>query len=122
MRIFSIIILSMVMQLGFSQDGAELFTAIGNSDTKTLSAKFINDMEICIGSEQDYYTKAEAVARLDKFFNEVSPKSCSFLHKGSSKDKTSKYSVGVMDSSKGKYRVFIYFEGDKVSSVMFNPE
>lgn len=120
MRLLSIIIFAFISNLAIGQ--SKLFTAIGKSDVATLSANFSNDMEICIGTEQDFYSKSGAVKRLEKFFKEVSPQSSSFKHKGNNKDKTSEYSVGTMSSEKGKYRVFIYYEGDKVTGLMFNKE
>ena len=120
MRVFSIIIFACIANFGIGQ--STLFTAIGNSDVATLSADFSNDMEICIGTKQDFYSKAQAVKRLEKFFAEIGPKSSAFKHKGNNKDKTSEYSVGTLTSEKGNYRVFIYYEGSKVTGLMFNPE
>lgn len=105
-----------------AQDAKSLFSAIGKANVEALSANFSNDMEICIGTEQDFYNKAQAKARLKKFFAEVSPSAGSFKHKGNSKDKSSEYSVGEVATAKGKYRVFIYYEGSKVTGLMFNPE
>ncbi len=122
MRVFSIFIFVLIANISFAQDANSLFKAIGNSDVTTLSANFSNDMEICIGTKQDFYTKAEAKARLTKFFSEINPKSSNFLHKGNAKDNSSEYSVGELNSAKGKYRVFIYYEGAKVVGLMFTPE
>lgn len=122
MRLFSIIIFSIVAQIAIAQNANALFTAIGKSDIATLSANFSSDIEICIGTAQDFYTKNEAKTRLNQFFTEVSPSSGSFLHKGKAKDNSSEYSVGNLKTEKGNYRVFIYFEGSKVVGLMFNPE
>jgi len=120
MRVFSIILFAFITNIAIGQ--SNLFTAIGKADVATLSAQFSNDMEICIGTEQDFYSKSEAVKRLEKFFAEVGPKSSAFKHKGNNKDNTSEYSVGTLKSNKGDYRVFIYFEGDKVTGLMFNKD
>ena len=120
MRIFSTIMLLFLIQLGFAQ--SELFVAIGNSDAVTLSKNFSNDVEVCIGADQDFYSKAAAINKLDDFFSQVKPKKSTFKHKGSNKEKTSEYSVGTMNTDKGTYRVFIYYENDKVSGIHFNLE
>lgn len=122
MKIFSIIILAFSLQFGNTQDANALFKAIGEQNINVLSDQFVDDLELTIGTDQDFYSKSEAKQRLQSFFSEVKPSSGTFLHKGSSKDKTSNYSVGEMNSAKGKYRVFIYFEGNKISSISFNPE
>ncbi len=114
------ILVSFLSQMAVGQDG--LFSAISKSDVATLSEKFSNDVEICIGTEQDFYSKAGAVKRLERFFAKVEPGKSSFKHKGNNKDKTSEYSVGSMSSKEGEYRVFIYYEGDKVTGLMFNKE
>ncbi|WP_235298692.1 DUF4783 domain-containing protein [Portibacter marinus] len=118
MRIFSTTIFILIAHFTFGQ--AEIFTAIGNSDAQTLSQSFANDIEICIGTDQDFYSKAGAVKKLDAFFSKVKPKDSKFKHKGSNKDKTSEYSVGSMNTESGTYRVFIYYEGSKVSGIHFN--
>jgi hypothetical protein len=120
MRLFSIILLTLLSNIAISQN--DVFAAIGKADVKALSENFSNDIEICIGTEQDFYSKSGAIRRLEKFFKQVEPKSSAFKHKGNSKDKTSKYSVGTMNSTKGNYRVFVYYEGPKVTGLMFNLE
>jgi hypothetical protein len=122
MRLFSAIILAFLVNTAYSQDAKALFVAIGNGDVEKVSAAFGNDMEICIGTKQDFYSKAEAKNKLKQFFGEVGPSSGSFLHKGTAKDQSSEYSVGVLNTKKGKYRVFVYFEGSQVVGLMFNPE
>jgi hypothetical protein len=120
MRLFSIILLALISNIAIGQN--DIFKAIGKADVSALSETFSNDIEICIGTEQDFYSKGGAIKRLEKFFGQVEPKSSAFKHKGNSKDKTSEYSVGTMTTTKGNYRVFIYYEGSKVTGLMFNLE
>ncbi len=122
MRIFSILIFTLIVNFLSAQDDKSLFSAIGKADIETLSTNFDSDIEICIGVDQDFYSKSEAKKKLKGFFSEVTPSAGSFLHKGSNKNKSSKYSVGELKTAKGKYRVFIYYEGAKISGLMFNPE
>ncbi|GLR18956.1 DUF4783 domain-containing protein [Portibacter lacus] len=119
-RLFSVLVFSLLVSMTFAQNN--LFTAIGSSDVATLSSKFGSDVEICIGTEQDFYSKSSATKRLEKFFAEVHPKTSKFKHKGNNKNKTSEYSVGTMTSEKGNYRVFIYYEGEKITGLMFNKD
>lgn len=118
MRLVFIILLSLSTQLLIGQ--GELFAAIGKADAEKLSQSFGKDVEICIGTDQDFYSKSGAIKKLNAFFDQVKPSSSSFKHKGSSKDKSSEYSVGSLTTERGKYRVFIYFEGDKVTGLHFN--
>lgn len=120
MRLFSIILLTLIANISIGQ--TKLFSAIGKADVTALSENFSNDIEICIGTEQDFYSKSGAIRRLERFFDQVKPKSSNFKHKGNSKDQSSNYSVGTMTSAKGNYRVFIYFEDSQVTGLMFTKE
>ncbi len=120
MRICSTILFALLCNFAIGQ--SNLFSAIGKADVNALSVNFSNDVEICIATEQDFYTKSGAVKRLEKFFAKVEPKSSAFKHKGNNKDKTSEYSVGTMSTAGGNYRVFIYFENSKITGLMFNKE
>jgi len=126
-QIFLSIILSAVfLTSGQAQNISGYFKEIAKSDITSLSAKFSEDMEVCVNDEQEFMSKAEAIAAITKFLGEVKPFSGAELHKGSSKTNASQYRVGQLKTAKGNYRVFIYLEGDaknfEVVGVLFNPE
>ena len=122
MKILAVLLFSMISIQAYAQDAKALFRAIGNADAQAFASVFTNDVEICIGVDQDFYSKSQAVKKLDNFLKQVSPRSSKHLHEGQSKDNKSRYSVGTLQSNNGKFRVFIYYEGNKVAGLMFNPE
>ena len=116
----------MFLTSGQAQNISSYFSEIAKNDISSLSAKFSDDMEVCVDDEQEFMNKAEAIAVISKFLGEVKPFSGAELHQGSSKTNSSQYRVGQLKTAKGNYRVFIYLEGDaknfKVVGVLFNPE
>lgn len=126
-QIFLSIILSAVfLTSGQAQNISSYFKDIAKSDISSLSAKFSEEMEVCVDDEQEFMSKTEAIAAISKFLGDVKPFSGAELHHGSSKTNSSQYRVGQLKSTKGNYRVFIYIEGDsknfEVVGVLFNPE
>jgi hypothetical protein len=80
----------------------------GNADAIAVHMDANVDMNI-IGAESTQ-TKAQAVQSIKGFFAKNKPKSFNSIHQGSSKGKASCYYIGELDSSGGKFRVYIYFK------------
>jgi len=121
-----IIVLSFIGTVGFGQNLSNYFKQLGKSDLSSVSAKFSDDMEVCIYDTQEFMTKAEAVKAISDFLANSGPISGSELHQGNSKKKTTQYRVGQLKTSKGNFRVFIYMEGDasnyEIVGININPE
>lgn len=115
-----------IMNMSYAQNVSSFFKDFANKDISKISSKFSEEMEVCVNNTQDFMSKAEAKAAIQKFLIDVGPISGSELHQGSSKTKASQYRVGQLKTSKGNFRVFIYLEGTeanyKIVGVLFNPE
>jgi outer membrane lipoprotein-sorting protein len=124
--LFSIILSVLFVGIGQAQNISSYFKDIANKDLSTITAKFSEDMEVCVNDSQEFMDKAEAIKAVKAFLDQIEPISGSELHQGSSKTKSSQYRVGQVKSAKGNYRVFIYLEGDKddfeIVGLLFNPE
>lgn len=114
------------MGMGQAQNISSYFVDIAKKDISAMTAKFSEDMEVCVNDSQEFMDKAEAIAVVKNFLEEIEPISGSELHQGSSKTKSSQYRVGQLKSAKGNFRVFIYLEGEgdnfEIVSLLFNPE
>ena len=121
-----IIAFTLFSSASFGQNISNYFKDIGKSDLTALSAKFSEDMEVCVNDEQEFMSKAEAIKAITDFLAEKKPISAAELHQGSSKSKNSQYRVGQLKTAKGNFRVFIYLEGDskdyEIVGILFNPE
>lgn len=116
----------MFSTLSTAQNISSYFKDIGKSDLSKLTAKFSDDMEVCVNDSQEFMTKEEAIKAINDFLANSKPISGSELHQGSSKSKNSQYRVGQLKTAKGNFRVFIYLEGDgddyEIVGILFNPE
>ncbi len=124
--LFSIVLSIFFIGMGQAQNISGYFKDIAKKDLSAITEKFSEDMEVCVNDSQEFMDKAEAIAAVKSFLNEIEPISGSELHQGSSKTKTSQYRVGQLKSAKGNFRVFIYIEGEKddfeIVGLLFNPE
>ena len=105
----------------FTQNSAEIFAAIGKGDVSAFSDKLMSDVELCFDTQQAFFSKPEAIKKLKTFLAGIKPVSGKHMHNGSSKDNSTTYSVGEIKSEKGTYRVFVYFEGNKIAGISFYP-
>lgn len=80
----------------------------GNADAVAMHMD--NSVDMNIMNEESTLSKAQAVQSLKNFFSKNKPKSFSSIHQGSSKGKESCYYIGELDSSGGKFRVYVYFK------------
>lgn len=99
--------------IGFGQ-GKSVLQSIGKTDLTKLESLMDDKLDFCINDGQKSVNKDFALKSIEKFLNEVSPRSCRKVHFGDSKVKGSYYEVGKLKSAKGNYRVFIYYENDKI--------
>jgi hypothetical protein len=106
---------------GFTQNSAEIFSSIGKGDVSAFSDKLMADVELCFDTQQDFFSKAEAVKKLKAYLTKIKPISAKHMHNGSSKDNSSTYSVGELNTETGNFRVFVYFEGNKIAGISFYP-
>ncbi len=81
----------------------------GNADA--IAAYMDSSVDIKIMGEETTLAKTQAVQSLKNFFAKNKSKGFTQIHQGSSKGKESCYYIGELDSSGGKYRVYIYFKG-----------
>ena len=82
--------------------------AIGVGNVAELSAIMDMEVELSILDQEDLYSKAEATAALENFFEKFSPTSFGKVHQGASKSNDAEYCIGTLSTKKGAFRVFIY--------------
>ena len=84
--------------------------AIGNGNSEALSHYFDQSVEIAVLDEEDVYSKNEAVAVIEQFFNSNKPRSFVKAHEGTSKGQDSQYCIGKLETSTRTFRVYIYMK------------
>jgi len=93
---------------------SDYFKALGKGNINAISKVMKSEVDFCINSGQKSISKNEAISSLKAFLEDVGPVSCRKMHDGDSKVKGSYFQVGKLKSKKGNYRVFLYFEQDKI--------
>ena len=88
----------------------------GNADA--ISTYLDSSIDVNILGEETTLSKAQAVQSLKNFFSKNKSKGFTQIHQGSSKAKESCYYIGELDSSGGKFRVYIYFKGANSNQVI----
>jgi hypothetical protein len=120
--LLSVTILFVSVLSGISQD---LKTALGKGDVETISQYLGPSTEICYLDEVDFYDQKKARAMLTSFFNENLPSAYKEIHSGSSKG-SSYYTIGLLSTNKGQFRVYLYFKKDQeqltIQEIRFDQE
>ena len=93
--------------------------AIQAGNAKALAAYFDNTVEITIQNDEGVvYSKAQAEQVMKDFFMKNSPTSFKIMHKGSSVG-NSMYGIGTMQTSKGGYRVNVFYKKNGADYVIY---
>ena len=87
----------------------EFYKAVEKQDIKSITDLLMDEVELCIKSDQRIISKATATKTIKEFLAQINPKSVASLHSGSS-GAGSKYQVGKMITGDGTYRIFVYLE------------
>ncbi|HMG14618.1 MAG TPA: DUF4783 domain-containing protein [Saprospiraceae bacterium] len=117
---FSIFLISGIAAMSFALD--PIWDAVsrafkdGNADA--VSNYMDSSVDINILGEETTLAKAQAVQSLKNFFSKNKAKGFTQIHTGSSKAKESCYYIGELDSTSGKYRVYIYFKGSGTAQLI----
>lgn len=86
--------------------------AIQAGNANELAKHFDGMVEVTLdGSEGKEYSKAQSEQVMKDFFSKNPPTSFKFMHNGESGGNTM-FGIGTMESSKGNFRVNIYFKKD----------
>ena len=86
---------------------AELVSAIGRGDATAMSAWFHQSLEMSILEEEYETSKNQASRILESFFKNNSPTGFKISFEGTKEQ--SKYAIGTLSTSKGSFRVNIFF-------------
>lgn len=106
-----LMLISIIFCLTLSAAGqSDVNTALRNGDAQSLAAYFDDKVELCILYDENVVPRTVAVRKLADFFSENRVSSFEARHSGASKGKDSNYTIGQLNTSKGKYRVVLYFD------------
>jgi hypothetical protein len=99
------VILLFLMTSAMPADPVDRVTnLLGQGNVAELSKLFAPDIELTIMGQEDTYSKIQATAELNKFFDQHKPKQIQLLHKVNS-NKKFLFGVAILSSTGGQYRV-----------------
>ncbi len=81
--------------------------ALKSGDAVALGRYMGNNVEIEIDGDVDYYSKADAIAKMKSFFAANQVASFSQAHQGSTKDNSAQFLICHLDTKAGSYRVYL---------------
>jgi len=82
-----------------------IINAIKKGNASELAKYFNSNVELALAGIDDIYSKNQAELIIQDFFKNHPPRSFSMLHKGGKE--TSRYAIGNLSTSNGKFRVTI---------------
>ncbi len=92
-----------------------LYNQLSKGDTGDMYKNLSEIVYIQLEGEKGAYSKKQAKAVLDKFFNYNKPKSFKLLFDRYKEENSLKYSIGKLSTIKGNFRVYLLIkvEGDQ---------
>lgn len=84
--------------------------ALKAGNVAAISEIMEGEVELVVGDESGLYSKAEAISKVQSFFQQNKPSNCSLVHSGSARDGASYYCIGSLAAGGKKYRVYLFFK------------
>ena len=101
----SAVVLLLTMSSAVQLDPVDRVTELlGQGNVTELAKLFAPEVEITVMSQEDSYSKLQATAELNKFFDAHKPKQIKLLHKVNS-NKKFLFGVAILSSVGGPYRI-----------------
>lgn len=91
--------------------------AFKQGDAEAMSKYFDKTVDITFSEETNTYSKKHAEQILSNFFAKIEPQDYT-QRSGDSRYNDSKYSIGKLKSSKGEYKVYLFFINRNGSSYL----
>lgn len=93
----------------------QVTAAIGSGNAAALGEKLVPSVDLTVLNTSDYYSRAQAVQILRKFFDEHEPQGLRIEHEGTSK-MGDRYCIGQLTTQQGVFRVTFFLKktGDAV--------
>jgi hypothetical protein len=108
-----VVLFFLVMTIGLNaQSEASFFAALKNNDTNIMDSYLEDNIDFCLFEDQQIMSKGAALAKLKTFLGNQKITSVEVMHKGSSKDKSSRYKVAKITTNKDTFRLFVYASGE----------
>lgn len=87
-----------------------VITAIQKGNAASISNYMDANVEVTVGDNDGAYSKNQAIAVVQEFFQKNAPSNCSMVHSGAARDGASYYCIGNLSAGGSKYRVYIFFK------------
>ncbi len=92
------------------QSISKITRALGSGDASSLGNYFDRTVDLAVVDREDTYSRAEAIAVVEKFFRTHPPRSFAQVHQGVSRTKDAQYCIGNLSTDSGVFRVYIYLK------------
>lgn len=108
-----VVLFFLVMTMGLNaQSEASFFAALKNNDTNIMDTYLEDNIDFCLFEDQQIMSKSAALTKLKNFLSSHKITGVEVIHKGSSKDKSSRYKVAKITTNKDTFRLFVYTSGE----------
>ena len=93
----------------------QLQKAFEQEDASLLSSHFDDRVDMLVMNKDNNYSREEAIQLMESFFKVHAVHSFKKMHSGASRGQGSNYQIHHLDTDKGAYRVYIYYNSDSGS-------
>jgi len=108
MRLFITCLFSLLLVVGHAQvPEAAIDIAFKNADATSISRFFAPNIDIELNNSLSNYSKTQAEIVLKDFFSKNQVKDYEIIHSGNSGGTTETYTIGILNTVNGNYRVYM---------------
>lgn len=89
--------------------------ALRTGEIEKINQYYAGTVDVTILNEQGFFTKNIAIQKVTSFFKAKEIVGYGIVHEGKSKGKDSVYTIGILSTQKGDFRIYMFItsKGDK---------
>ena len=86
----------------------DISSSLRSGKTTEINQYFANSVDVTILDYQDFLDKGATVQKVNAFFAKKSINGYKIIHEGKSKGKDSVYTIGILNTKQGDYKVYMF--------------
>lgn len=95
----------------------EVINGVKAGNAKEICKNFDDNVDLKVGNKEEMYSRAQAELILKEFFSKHQPKNFTLAHKNNARA-GSEYTIGSLETSDGKFRVYFLIKNIKGKSLV----
>lgn len=119
-RLFYLIILLVALVFGATtlkaQNTAQIKSSLQKGNATELAQHFADNLDLTLLNDDNSYSKADAIQRVQSFFQQYRPTDFAVKHEGTAPN-GSKFVIGTLNTASGSFRTSIVIRQNQIQEL-----